>query len=474
MQVVVPPYLTIAEAAELIRTRQLSPLELTEALLARIEALDPMLHAFITVTAEHALAQARAATDEIARGHHRGPLHGIPVALKDLYATNGIRTTCHSRVLADWIPEEDCEPVRRLYAAGAVLLGKLATMEFATGSVTEGPWPAARNPWNPDHIPGGSSSGSGTAVAAGLCLGSLGTDTGGSIRGPAALCGITGLRPTYGRVSRRGVVALAWSLDTAGPMTRTVTDCALMLGAVAGFDPGDPGSADVPVPDYRAALGPDLTGLTVAVDRRHFFFDGIDAEVLAAVETAIGVLRDLGAAVREIDLPLLDYAAAAQNTIHMSESHAYHEQRIKQTPELYGPTLRAYFRLGATIRSTDYLQAQRVRERIRAEMLATLRDGVDLIVAPTQAAPAEPFARYTTRNRFGRMGLTAQFSLAGVPAISVPCGFSAGGLPIGLQIAGRPFEEATVFRAAHAYEQATPWHTMRPVLESRVQSPKSV
>lgn len=457
------PYLTIDDAATLIRTRQLSPVDLVRSVLERIERLQPRIHAYITVTAEQALARARQAEAEIARGEYRGPLHGIPFALKDLYMTKGIRTTCHSRVLEDWVPEADAATVERLYGAGAVLLGKLATAEFATGSVTEGPWPAANNPWNTDHIPGGSSSGAGAAVASGMALMALGSDTGGSVRGPASLCGIVGLRPTYGRVSRRGVVALSWSLDTAGPLTQTVTDCAHTMQVIAGYDPLDPGSANVPVPDYAVALLPDLKGLKVGVDRAHVLHDEIDAETRAAVEAALTVLADLGAEVREVALPMLDYAAAAQNTIHMSESHAYHEARIKATPELYGPTLRAYFRMGALVSSTDYLQAQRVRELIRAEMLAVLSD-VDLLVAPTSAAPAEAWANYSTRGRFGRTSLTAPFSQAGVPAISVPCGFSSAGLPIGLQIAGRPFAEAAVLRAAYAYEQATPWHEMHPSL----------
>jgi aspartyl-tRNA(Asn)/glutamyl-tRNA(Gln) amidotransferase subunit A len=463
----IPPYLTLADASELIRTRRVSPVDLTRSLLDRIDALDRDLHAFVAVTADHALRQAHAAEAELSQGAHRGPLHGIPIALKDLYATAGIATTAHSRVLQHWVPTEDATCVRRLYDAGAVLLGKLAMSEFASGSVVEGPWPAARNPWNVDHVPGASSSGSGAAVAAGMCLGSLGSDTGGSIRGPASLCGVVGIRPTYGRVSRHGVLALSWSLDTAGPLAQTVTDCALMLQAIAGHDPLDSASADVPVPDYAAALRPDAAGLVVGVDRRHFFHDGVDVETKAAVEAALGVLRDLGARVVEIDLPLLDYAQAAQNTIHAAEAHAYHEQRIRATPDLYGPTFRTYLRVGALVSASDYLQAQRVRERVRQEMLGALRQ-VDVIAAPTSAGPAERFdAMAPASDRFTRVNLTQPFSLAGVPAISLPCGFSGGGLPIGLQLAGRPFDEATVLRAAFAYEQATGWHTMHPPLHGR-------
>jgi aspartyl-tRNA(Asn)/glutamyl-tRNA(Gln) amidotransferase subunit A len=457
-----PPYQTLAATAGLIRRREVSPVEVTAALLDRIARLDGALHAFITVTADLALSQARRAEAELAGGHHRGPLHGIPIALKDLYDTAGIRTTAHSRVLQDNVPPADAPCVTRLYDAGAVLLGKLALSEFATGSVVEGPFPAARNPWNPEHAPGASSSGAGTAVASGMCLGALGSDTGGSIRFPAAFCGVAGIRPTYGRVSRRGIVALSWSLDTAGPLAQTVTDCALLLQAVAGYDPLDPGSAPAPAPDFSAGRDPDLHGLVVGVDRERCFGPFVEPQTLGAVERALGVLRDLGAEVREIALPLLDVATAALNTIHLSEAHTYHEARIRARPDLYGPTLRAYLRLGALTGVADYLRAQQVRQKIRREMLTAL-EAVDAIAAPTSVTlPPRLDAQGAAAERFSRPSLTAPFSLAGVPAMSVPCGFSADGLPIGLQIAGRPFDEATVFRVAGAYEQATPWHAMHP------------
>jgi aspartyl-tRNA(Asn)/glutamyl-tRNA(Gln) amidotransferase subunit A len=463
--VAVPAYLTIAEASAAIRARRLSPVELTRSRLERIAALDGRLSAFVTVTAEPALAQARAAEQELARGEWRGPLHGVPLALKDLYATAGVRTTGHSRVLADWVPDEDAAGVARLKEAGAVLLGKLAMSEWATGSVVEGPWPPARNPWNVEHVPGGSSSGSGAAVAAGLCLGALGSDTGGSIRGPAAHCGVVGIRPTYGRVSRRGVLPLCWSLDTAGPLAPSARDCALLLAAIAGHDPGDPGSADVPVPDYAAALGGGLAGARVGIDRRHFFHAGINRETLAAVEAALGVLGGLGARIEEVEMPSLDDAPAALHAIHACEAHAYHAERLARAPELYGPTARNYFRVGALVSAADYLRAQRLRERIRQEVLAVLRR-VDLLAAPTQAGPAERFdAIAPGPDRFARASPMQPFSLAGVPAVSVPCGFSSAGLPIGLQLVGRPFDEATVLAAADAYESATPWHAMHPPLE---------
>jgi aspartyl-tRNA(Asn)/glutamyl-tRNA(Gln) amidotransferase subunit A len=457
------PYLRLAEVASLIRSRQLSPLELATRMLERIETENQSLHAFVTVTADLALGQARATEADIMKGEYRGPLHGIPLAVKDIYETRGIGTTAHSRVLLDWVPDRDATCITRLYESGAVLLGKLATAEFATGSVLEGPFPPARNPWNLEHVPGISSSGSASAVAGGLCFGSLGSDTGGSVRGPSSLCGIVGLRPTYGRVSRHGVLPLAWSLDTAGPMARSVTDCALLLQAIAGHDPNDPTSADVGVPNYAAALTPDLRGMTVGVDREHFFTERVAPETVEVVEAAIGVLGELGAEVVGIDLPMLDYATASMNIIHASEAHAYHAERIRSTPELYGATVRNYFRLGAFIGAADYLQAQRVRQHIRSEMLAAF-ERVHLIAAPTYVSPARRFDEMQTGERFKRGNLTLPFSLAGAPAISVPCGFSGAGLPIGLQLAGRPFDESSVLRAAYAYEQATPWHTMHPPL----------
>jgi aspartyl-tRNA(Asn)/glutamyl-tRNA(Gln) amidotransferase subunit A len=465
----VEPFGSIADIAERLRTKAISPVELTTAVLQRIDALNPHLHAFITVTADRALVQAERAEREIAAGRWRGPLHGIPFSLKDVYETKGIRTTAHSRALEDWIPERDATCVTRMDDAGAVLLGKTATQEFSTGAVTEGPWPAARNPWNLDYTPSGSSSGAGAAVAAGISFAALGGDTGASIRMPAAANGCVGIRPTYGRVSRHGVIPLSWSLDTCGPLARTVRDCALVLQAIAGYDPRDPGSAKVDVPTFDALLGTPIRGLRVGVDRRNFFHELVDPQVRTAVEEAIRAIERLGATVREIELPWLAYAHAAQNVIHMTESHAYHETRIKREPYLYGPSLRAYLRLGAFVSGAEYLHAQRVRAKIRAGMLAAFHE-VDVILAPTGARFGERFDEIDASKRFsGGIGskgnLAVPFSQAGVPAISLPCGFAAEGLPIGLQIAGRPFDEATVFQVAHAYEAATPWHDMHPPIE---------
>lgn len=455
-----PAELTLAEAGRLLRSRQLSAVELTRSLLERIEALNPRLGAFVTVTPDEAMAAA-------ARADARpwsGPLHGIPLALKDLFLTAGVRTTAHSHCLSDWVPTEDAHVVSRLKEAGAVLLGKLAMSEWATGSVLEGPFPPARNPWNLDHVPGVSSSGSGAAVAAGLCLGALGSDTGGSIRGPAAHCGVVGIRPTYGRVSRRGVLPLCWSLDTAGPLAPSARDCALILGVIAGPDPADPGSADVPVPDFTAGFDRGADGLRIGIDRRRFMHDSVDPEVRAAVEAALMLLGQLGAVVVELDLPALEEAQTALLVIHAAESHALHAERLAATPELYGPTLRGYFAVGAHVTAADYLNAQRARARVRQELLAALRD-VDVLASPTQNAPAERFdAIAPGPARFRRASPMQPFSLAGLPAASVPCGFSRAGLPIGLQLAGRPFEEAAVLAAAHGYEMAAPWRSIHPVV----------
>jgi aspartyl-tRNA(Asn)/glutamyl-tRNA(Gln) amidotransferase subunit A len=322
-------YLTMREASSRLQSGQLSPVDLTRAFLDRIEQLDDTLQAYITVLPEHAMAAARAAEADLLQGRAKGPLHGIPIALKDLYDTQGIRTTASSRVMADRVPTEDATTTARLQAAGAILLGKLSMHEFALG----GPdptcgFPLARNPWNLDHIPGGSSSGSGAAVAAGLCMGSLGSCTGGSIRGPAAYSSIVGLKATYGRVSRYGVVPLSWSLDHCGPMTWTVEDSALMLQAIAGYDPKDPTSSQAPVPDYTATLGKSIKGLTIGVPRHFFFADDprIDRDVLTTVDQALQVLQELGAHIQEVTIPTLDYSGAAQPVIMLSEAFAYHEQ----------------------------------------------------------------------------------------------------------------------------------------------------
>ena len=453
-------FATIAETAARYRSRALSPVEVTRALLDRIERLDPTLHAFVTVTAERALAEARAAEAALARGEAASPLLGIPLAYKDLYATRGVRTTAGSALLADWVPERDATCVSRLQQAGMVMLGKLTTHEFAFGIQFPGHrFLPARNPWELDHIPGGSSSGSGAALAAGLTVGALGSDTGGSIRGPAAFCGIVGLKPTYGRVSRAGVVTLSWTLDHTGPMARTVEDCALMLQALAGHDPADPASSREPVPDYAAGLGSGVRGLRVGVPREYFFHD-VKPEVADAFESAMGTLRRLGAEVRDVRIPSI-WAAPAFMVIMLTEAFAYHARDLRERPELYGEVLREKLMAGALFTGDEYVQAQRLRARLREDMHRVL-DDVDVLATPTTPGTAPAFSAVLDPNfPFARSNM-APFNMAGLPALALPCGFAPGGLPMSLQLAGRPFDEATVLRAGHAYEQATEWHRRRP------------
>ena len=456
-------YLSITDAAAGLQGKQFTSVDITQALLDRIAALDSKFDSYITVTPEGALAQAKQADAELAAGTSRGPLHGVPIALKDLYPTKGIRTTGHSAVLKDWVPDFDCTATTKMAQAGSVLLGKLAMHEFAFGGpVFDTPFPPARNPWNTDHITGGSSSGSGAALAAGLCLGSLGSDTGGSIRGPASLCGIVGLKPTYGRVSRWGVLPLSWSLDHVGPMTRTVEDCALVLGAIAGYDAKDAACANVPVDDYLSGLKAGVKGLRLGVPRSWFSDgDGTDPETLAALEAALQVYQALGATIVEVDGKPFSDARAANTTILVAEAYAYHEQNLKTQPQNYGSGVRGRFRAGALISSADYIAALRARTTISAQVAAILGE-VDAILSPTSPAPAPSFAEYNQDAMFKQPSYTNPYNLTGLPVISIPCGFSASGLPIGLQIATKPFTEALNLQIAYAYEQATDWHTMRP------------
>jgi aspartyl-tRNA(Asn)/glutamyl-tRNA(Gln) amidotransferase subunit A len=452
-------YATIRELGGRYRKRELSPVEVTRTLLGRIEQLDPMLHAFITLTADRAMADARAAEAALQRGDAR-PLLGIPVAHKDIYCTRGIRTTGGSALLADWLPEDDATCVQRWQEAGTVLLGKLITHEFAFGLQLPGHrFLPARNPWNTAHIPGGSSSGSGAALAAGLVVGATGSDTGGSIRGPAAFCGIVGLKPTYGRVSRAGVLSLSWTLDHTGPMARTVEDCAYLLQAMAGHDAADPASSRVPIDDYLAPLGQDIRGMKIGVPRA-YFFDGIDAEVAQAFEGALTTLRELGAEVRDVTIPSL-HTTPAFLLILMAEAFAYHERDIREHPELYGDVLRERILTGALVTAAEYTQAQRLRAQLCREMAEVLRD-VDVLATPTAPAPATPFTlAQDPEFGFPRSNMPP-FNLTGLPTLALPCGFTSSELPLSLQLAGRPFDEGMVLRVGHAYEQATPWHTRRP------------
>jgi len=451
--------LGIAELGRRYRSRELSPVDVATAHLARIDQLDKTLCSYVTVTADRALTDARAAEAALRRGD-AGPLAGIPIAYKDLYATRGIRTTGGSALLADWVPDQDSTCVTRLQNAGMVMLGKLTTHEFAFGIQFPGHrFPAAHNPWNLDHIPGGSSSGSGAALAAGLTVGALGSDTGGSIRGPAAFCGIAGIKPTYGRVSRAGVLTLSWTLDHTGPMARSVEDCALMLQALAGYDPADPASSREPVPNYTAELQAGIRGLRIGVPRE-YFLDEVAPEVTSAFEAALATLSKLGAEVRDVRIPSIG-AAPAFMVIMLSEAFAYHAGDLRERPELYGEVLREKLMAGALFSAEEYVQAQRLRARLREDMHRALGE-VDILATPTAPVTAPSFqVVFDPDFPFPKSNM-APFNMSGLPALALPCGFGPGNLPISLQLAGRPFAESTVFRAGHAYEQATDWHLRRP------------
>ena len=459
-------WLTITDMAHLIERRRLSPVELADALIARIEALDPQLNAFLLPTPEKAREQARAAEREIMAGNYRGPLHGIPFGLKDIYCTAGVRTTSHSKICESYVPAEDATTVVRLYQAGAVLLGKLATHEFAHGGPSfDLPWPPARNPWSREHFTGGSSSGAGAAVAAGFVPGALGSDTGGSIRGPAALCGIVGLKPTYGLVSRAGVYANSFTFDHAGPMTWTVEDCAIMLQALAGHDPKDPASADRAVPDYRAALTGDIRGLRIGV-LRHLYEEDLTVapEVHAALEEAYSVFRSLGARVEEARIrPAADYYAV-KITIAESELYAVHEAELRARLGEFGTDFLGRVLPAILYSSSDYVQAQRERRTMLAEM-APIYAQYDVLLAPTAGGPAPRLDAWRTIRFWQQASLTTPFNVTGGPALAQCMGFTDAGLPLSLQIVGRPFDEATVLRAAHAYEKATAWRRHRPTLD---------
>jgi len=454
-------WLSLTEASHLVRDKKISPVELTQGCLKRIEELNPKLNAFITVTTDAALEQARAAESEIQRGHWRGPLHGVPIALKDLFDTAGVKTTAASGLFKDRVPTQDAEIVRRLKDAGAVLLGKLNMHEFAYGGSTVisyyGP---VHNPWSLDHEAGGSSSGSAVAMAAGLCYGSVGSDTGGSIRQPSAYCGTVGLKPTYGRVSTRGVIPLSWLYDHVGPMTRSVADAATMLQVLAGFDPEDANSADQPVPDYAAALRQSGT-LRVGVPRA-YFYEGLHPDIESAINAALAVIGKLAASVHDIEMP-----ASNDTTILRAEAHAYHAEYAKKSPELYQPETLKRIRAGEDVTVATYIQARRQVEQYRHNIRKVF-ETVDLLVTPTTPVPPFTISELladmdnlrtkeilTLRN-------TRPFNILGLQSISVPCGFTQSGLPIGLQISGAPWAEANVLSLAHAYEQQTDWYKKHP------------
>ncbi len=457
---------TIQSLIHGIRARTVSSAELTHDCLRRIEQLNPKLNAFITVLADSALDEARRAEQEIFRGHYRGPLHGIPIGLKDILDTEGTRTTAASAVFKDRIPQGDAEVVRRLRASGAIILGKQNLHEFAYGgSCLISAYGEVHNPWNTARLAGGSSGGSAASVACGMGLAAVGTDTAGSIRLPAAYCGVVGLKPTYGRVSARGVIPLAWSYDHVGPLTNSVCDAGLMLQVLAGYDAGDPASVDQPVADYTCDLGEEIRDLRIGIPRA-YFFDNLDPEVAAAVEKAIEKFRELGADVRdEIRLEV-----STDRTLSSAESYAYHKEFVARSPELYQPTTLSRISAGKDVQVEDIFRAQKQLAANRRDIQAIF-DQVDILLTPTvpilppsiadlkknpdNLRPAELMMLRNTR----------PFNVWGIPVISLPCGFSSDGMPIGLQLAAAPWKEEIVLRAARAYEQATEWHERTPELE---------
>lgn len=456
-------FLTIGEASSLIRDKKLSPVDLTQAYLDRIEAIDGKVKAYVTSLPESALQEARVAEADIHNQNYRGPLHGVPIGLKDLYDTKGVRTTGQSKVFEHRVPKEDATVVTKLQEAGTVLLGKLAMHEFALGGPKTSLFDQANNPWNLDHVTGGSSSGSGAAIAAGLAMGSLGSDTGGSIRGPASLCGIVGLKPTYGRVSRYGVLPLSWSLDHVGPMTWTVEDTAMMLQVIAGHDPKDATSSQEPVPNYSAALQTDLKGMRVGVPRHYFFADdvGLDEDTANAVEKGIQTLKELGATIQDIEIPSLSLSSIANTVIMIAEANAYHEKNLKSQPQNFGEIVRSRFILGGAFTSADYIQSQRARNKLKREFSEAFKS-VDIMAMPVMSKPAAALKDFDPMGMMMSPSMMAPFNQTGIPAMSVPCGFSSAGLPIGMQIAAEAFNESAVIRAGHAYERYVGWYKERP------------
>jgi aspartyl-tRNA(Asn)/glutamyl-tRNA(Gln) amidotransferase subunit A len=463
-------FLPARAQAAMVRERRVSPVELVQLYLERIERLDRRLRAYITVLPEAALARARQAEAAVLRGEPLPPLHGVPYAVKDQFDTAGVRTTAGSRLLETHVPAATATTVARLDAAGGVLLGKLNLTEFALGGTQQFPFGQPRNPWNPDHDPGGSSSGSGIAVAAGLCAASLGEDTGGSVRSPASWCGVVGLRPTWSRVSRHGSFPLSWSMDTPGPLTRTVEDAAWLLQAIAGHDPNDALSSRVPVPAYTDALGDPVRGLTIGIVRELTLGPETDDEVRAAVVAAAQTLEGLGAATEEISLPLVPFAGAIFMTLADADGAGLHQRWLRARPMDYDQGTRRRLLTASLIPATIRERAARARALLRAEMQAALARH-DLLLCPTAHQAAPPIAAgravITTRAEvagrfFTRRSYVTPAALAGLPAIAVPCGFTRAGLPISLQLIGRAFDERTLLRAAHAYEQSAGWWRRRP------------
>jgi aspartyl-tRNA(Asn)/glutamyl-tRNA(Gln) amidotransferase subunit A len=450
-------FLPVTTLAALLRARELSPVELVAALLARIDRFDPLLKSYITVCHESALTAAKAAEKEIAEGRYRGPLHGIPVAHKDISLTKGVRTTAHSKTLRNFVPSTDATHVSHLAAAGMILLGKTNTTEFACGDMAE--FGYTPNPWDVTRFSGASSGGSASALAAGLAVATTGTDTGGSIRAPAGFCGVVGVKPTFGRVSRCGVIPLSWTMDHAGPMTRTVADAALMLTAMSGYDPLDPSSAREPVPSFAAELTPELTEVVIGVPET-YFFDNLSAEVAQAVDAALAQLCELGAQLMPVRLPMASELEPIGSLLVGVEAYSQHAERLRLQAADYGPKARRRIAVGAFFTAAEYQQALQLRRLWIAELDGVLQR-VDVLVTPTL-----PFTAFTIATQIegppDTSWGTRHFNLSGHPAMTVPCGVDQQGLPIGLQIVAKAFDEAAMFRVAHAFEQATVWHRRRP------------
>ena len=458
------PFLSVSQLAALIKDRSLSPVEVVDSYLDRIDSLNGRLYAYLTVCRDEALQAARESEAALERGEYLGPMHGIPVAVKDQLNTAGIRTTSGTPIFNDFVPDHDATVIARLKAAGAILMGKLNMTEFGTTSLSHA-FDTARNPWDLERFTGGSSSGSGGATAAFLCAASLGEDTGGSVRGPAAWCGLVGLRPTWGRVSRYGLRPGMWSMDTIGPLTRTVEDCAITLGAIAGRDPNDPYTWDVPVPDYAADLNGNLAGVKIGLVRELLYTDLVDAEVREAVSRAASTLADLGAEVEEVSIPLASHANTISSVLRVEAPTNYRELIRERLQEINHDNRISYLTWSLTP-ALAYYKALKLREMLRQQVLAALTQH-DVLVMPTMgiAAPKvepDPVIDAKENSNRNRSGMTTTFSLASSPALSLCCGFTASNLPIGLQIGGRPFHEQTVFNVAYCYQQNTDWHTMRP------------
>jgi aspartyl-tRNA(Asn)/glutamyl-tRNA(Gln) amidotransferase subunit A len=463
--------LTLAEAAALIKSRKLSPVEYTQALIERTDTFESQLNAFVTRTSEAALEGARAAEAEIARGLWSGPLHGIPFAVKDIYDTAGVLTSGHSRICIDRVPRTDATAVAKLRAVGAILTGKLATHEFAHGGPSfDLPWPPARNPWNTAHFTGGSSSGSGAAIAAGLVPASLGSDTGGSIRGPAGLCGIAGLKPTYGLVSRAGVLPNSYSYDHCGPMARTAEDCALILNAIAGHDSADPASSERHPIDYAVGLDLGIKGMRIGVVRHFWEVDQpMPAELQAALEAAISLFREMGAIVEDATLRPLHAYSDVKIVTAETELFSLHLPELIARPEQFGQDFRARALAACLFTAEDYVRASRERRAILGEMRPLYRRFDLLLTANSSAAPR--LDRHETLAFWTKPNMTSPFNCTGGPALTVPCGFTREGLPLAMQIAGRPFDDASVLRAGHAFERAVGLYKRRPQLAPGAKAP---